>query len=204
MRRADARRLRPEPEGRDTGAPERVGSRMAYRNPWMTVREDVLRRPDGSDGIYGVVDKPDFVLVLPLELDGFYIVEQYRYPVGGRFWEFPQGSWTEQDPDRPDDAAALARAELREETGLVARSLTWLGRLHVAHGYSSQGCNVFLAEDLTKRSPAREATEADMIRRWVSGAELDEMIAAGDFVDGPSLAALTLLRRHLGGTAHGR
>ncbi|MDQ3601656.1 MAG: ADP-ribose pyrophosphatase, partial [Actinomycetota bacterium] len=37
---------------------ETVRSREVYANPWMTVREDEVRRADGSDGIYGVVDKP--------------------------------------------------------------------------------------------------------------------------------------------------
>ncbi|MFF3500665.1 hypothetical protein [Streptomyces sp. NPDC003247] len=41
------------------------------------------------------MDKPDFVLVVPRERDGFHLVEQYRYPVGGRFWEFPQGALAE-------------------------------------------------------------------------------------------------------------
>ncbi|MEU8650008.1 NUDIX hydrolase [Streptomyces sp. NPDC048737] len=196
---------------RPAGAPERLKSRVAYRNAWMTVREDVLRHPDGSDGLYGVVDKPDFALIVPRERDGFHLVEQYRYPVGGRFWEFPQGSWpgetTPTTTDAPPrdgaadegpsaDALALARAELREETGLVAGTLTWLGRLHVAHGYSSQGCQVFLAEDLTRHAPSRETTEADMAQRWVDAGTLDRMVAGGRFVDAPSLAALALLHRH--------
>lgn len=212
MRRGDT--------GQETGTPELTDSRLVYRNAWMRVREDTLRRSDGSDGIYGVVDKPDFVLIVPVEDNGFHLVEQYRYPVSGRFWEFPQGSWPERPAgedgavhsgagapslpagapslpaDADADAEALARAELREETGLVARQLTWLGRLHVAHGYSSQGCHIFLAEDMTQRAPQREATEADMVQRWVSAAELETMVAVGEFVDGPSLAALTLLRRY--------
>ncbi len=35
-----------------------------YRNSWMTVREDAIRRPDGSHGIYGVIDKPNYALVI--------------------------------------------------------------------------------------------------------------------------------------------
>ena len=35
---------------------ERVATRIVYRNAWMTVREDDIRREDGSQGIYGVVD----------------------------------------------------------------------------------------------------------------------------------------------------
>ena len=30
-------------------------SRVVYENPWITVREDDVVRPDGGDGIYGVI-----------------------------------------------------------------------------------------------------------------------------------------------------
>lgn len=31
----------------------------------MVLREDEIRRPDGSEGIYSVVDKPAYALVMP-------------------------------------------------------------------------------------------------------------------------------------------
>ena len=70
-----------------------TSSREVYRNPWIRVREDVLERDDGSAGLYGVVERDDFGLVIPAERDGFWLVEQYRYPLGRRCWEFPQGTW---------------------------------------------------------------------------------------------------------------
>jgi hypothetical protein len=63
---------------------ERLSSRQVYRNRWMTVREDSIRRQDGSTGLYGVVCKPDFSLIIPYEAGAFHLVEQYRYPVEGR------------------------------------------------------------------------------------------------------------------------
>ena len=48
---------------------ERVGSREVYRNAWMSVREDDIRRPDGTTGIYGVVDKPTYALVIARDGD---------------------------------------------------------------------------------------------------------------------------------------
>jgi hypothetical protein len=36
------------------------GTRLVYENRWMRVREDAVRRRDGSEGIYDVVEKPDF------------------------------------------------------------------------------------------------------------------------------------------------
>ena len=112
--------------GTDDGKPavRQVGTRVVYENPWMVVREDEVERLDGSRGIYGVVDKPDFVLVIPVENDGFHLVEEYRYPIGKRTWSFPQGSL----PDRRDaDPEELAHLELAQETGLRAGDLTHLG-----------------------------------------------------------------------------
>ena len=44
--------------------------RLTYLNPGIRVREDVIERPDGSTGLYGVVERPDFALVVPAERDG--------------------------------------------------------------------------------------------------------------------------------------
>jgi 8-oxo-dGTP pyrophosphatase MutT (NUDIX family) len=178
-----------------------------YRNAWMTVREDDVRFAGGRTGIYGVVDKPDFALVIPVEPRGFTVVEQYRYAVGGRYWEFPQGSWRVPPPsadgaagDGTADAARLAAAELREETGLRAGWMRHLGRIHVAYGYTSQGCHVFLAGDLVAGPADREDSELDMRHRLVSRVELDEMVCDGRLTDAASLAALTLYDRCGGST----
>ena len=45
---------------------ERIDRQLAYRNRWMTVWEDQVLFQNGSEGIYGVVDKPDFSLIVSL------------------------------------------------------------------------------------------------------------------------------------------
>lgn len=124
----------------------------------MVVREDDIERHDGEPGIFGVVEKPDFALVIPFDGDGFYVVEQYRYPVAGRYIEFPQGSW-EDSPGA--DTTELARGELAEETGLRAGSITRLGHLYQAYGYSNQGFHVFLATNLTSGEQTLSVSERD-------------------------------------------
>jgi 8-oxo-dGTP pyrophosphatase MutT (NUDIX family) len=166
-----------------------TSSREAYRNPWIRVREDVIERDDGSTGLYGVVEREDFGLVLPAERDGFWLVEQFRYPLGRRCWEFPQGTWGHGDGGSAEE---LARTELAEETGLRAAELRHLGHLDLAPGLSTQEFDVWLATGLTAGPTAREATEADMRQRFVPEAELRQMIRDGAFTDGPSLAAYSL------------
>jgi 8-oxo-dGTP pyrophosphatase MutT (NUDIX family) len=172
------------------GVVQQVSTREVYRNRWISVREDEVRRPDGSEGIYSVIDKADFALVVPAERDGFHLVEQYRYPVGGRYWEFPQGTAAGGAVLAPED---LARAELAEETGLRAGSMERLGHLHCAYGLSSQGFDVFLATDLTAGPTAREASEQDMRQRWVARDEFEAMVRGGRITDDSTLAAYALL-----------
>ena len=167
-----------------------LDSRQVYRNAWMTVREDQVERDDGSTGIYGVVDKPDFALVIPAADNGFWLVEQFRYPAGRRAWEFPQGSWS---LGAAGTGADLARTELAEETGLHARELRHLGHLFAAYGFSSQGFDVYLATGLTAGTAAPEPSEQDLRHMFVSAQELNAMIRRGDVVDAASLAAHHLL-----------
>jgi 8-oxo-dGTP pyrophosphatase MutT (NUDIX family) len=169
----------------------RRSSRTVYTNAWMRVREDEIEHEDGSQGLYGVVEKPDFALVIPLDVDdSFWLVEQYRYPVQRRFWEFPQGSWE----GRADvDAAELARGELREETGLTAGALAHLGHLYGAYGFCAQGFDVWLATDLQPGPSRRENGEQDMRTQRVSRTSWEAMVRSGEVKDGASIAAYGLL-----------
>ena len=91
-----------------------TGSREVYRNPWIRVREDAVEHADGSPGIYGVVEKEHFALVLPYERGGFWVVEEYRLPVDRRVAGFPQGTWAAGAHGTPEE---LAHAELAEGSG---------------------------------------------------------------------------------------
>ncbi len=169
---------------------ETLSTRQVYANAWMTVREDAIRRPDGSDGIYGVVDKPTAAVVIPFDGERLHLVEQFRYPVGERRWEFPMGT----APDRAEqDPAELAARELAEETGLVAGRMELLGHLDIAPGMSSQREHVFLATDLTVGAAEREHTEQDMRAAWFTVAEFEAMIRDGGIVDAQTLAAYLLM-----------
>lgn len=167
-----------------------TSSRVAYRNRWMTVREDTILRPSGAEGLYGVVEKNDFAVVVPVQDGMLYLVEQYRYPVGGRYWEFPQGA----APQGEVEGLALAAAELREETGLVADSLVDAGWMFPAYGYATQRCRIYLATGLQQQAQALEPEEEGLVCQAFPLAEVEHMLREGILVDGPSLAAFALLR----------
>jgi ADP-ribose pyrophosphatase len=171
-----------------------ISSREVYRNPWTSVREDVIERANGQRGIYGVIDKDPASIIIPLDATAeglfVYLIEQFRYTVGGRYWEFPQGGW-ETAEVVPEE---LARGELKEETGLTAERMTHLSTLQIAYGVMNQKHHVFLAEGLTMGEAAPDAEESDLRVRRVSVGEFEEMVLDGTIVDNCSVAAWGLYR----------
>jgi len=177
----------------DDPAPEirTVASREVYRNRWLVLREDDIVRADGTPGIHAVVVKSDSAVVVPLhDDDTFTLVEQYRYTVGIRRLEFPQGSWE----TRPDaDGLTVAAGELAEETGLTASSLRPLGLIHHAYGYSGQLCHVVLATGLVEGAPRR-----------AGGAGHDHAAGAAGRARAADSRRAGLRRRHPGGVPAAR
>lgn len=170
----------------------RLSSRVVYENPWLRLREDEIERVGGDGaavrGVYALVDKEDFALVVPWDGERVTLVGQERYTLGRFSWELPQGGVAGASPEE------VARTELAEETGLRAGSLRHLGRLDNAVGMSSQGFHVWVATDLEQGRPAPEAEEVGMTTRQVTAAELDALILVGEVTDGSSIAGWALAR----------
>jgi 8-oxo-dGTP pyrophosphatase MutT (NUDIX family) len=167
-----------------------LSSSVIYTDNWTRMRRDEIERSDGSTGTYAVVERDDFALIIPAENDGFYLVEEYRHPLGRRGWSFPQGSFPKGQDGTSEE---LARAELAQETGLRAGRLTRLGELAVAHGMSDQYGAHWLATDLTQGEPDLEPEELGLRHDWVARAEFEAMIADGRIVDTSTVAAYALL-----------
>ena len=162
-----------------------LSSREVYRNPWMRLREDEILRSNGKKGIYGVVEKDDAAIILPIDNGRVWLVEQYRYTIQERALELPQGGW-EMEVENPEE---LARGELKEELGLVAAEMTYLGALWIAYGFTRQKQHVFLATGLTHTEKDPDAEEHDLVARSVTVVEFEAMMLNGTIRDGCTLAA---------------
>jgi ADP-ribose pyrophosphatase len=165
-------------------------SKIVYQNKWMTVREDVVQRENGTTGIFGIVEKPDFAVIAAIESGNVCLVEQHRYPVRSSFWELPQGSWESTSISACD----LAKAELREETGIIAHSMEHVGHLFLAYGYSDQGYDVFIASALEHASQDLDTEEHGLAARFFSISDVESMIVEGKIKDATTVAAFGLLR----------
>jgi 8-oxo-dGTP pyrophosphatase MutT (NUDIX family) len=162
-----------------------LSSREVYRNHWMRVREDEILRSNGNKGVYGVVEKDDAAIIVPIDGGRIWLVEQFRYTIQERAVELPQGGW-EREIDNPE---TLARGELKEETGLEATEMIRLGELWISYGFAKQKQHVFLATGLTQTTRKPDAEEHDLTVRSVSIAEFEQMMLSGAIRDNCTLAA---------------
>ena len=162
-----------------------LASREVYRNPWMRLREDEILRSNGTQGIYGVVEKDDCAIILPIDQGRVWLVEQYRYTIEERALELPQGGW-EMEVENPED---LARGELKEELGLEAAEMTYLGSLWIAYGFTRQRQHVFLASGLTQAEKEPDPEEHDLVVHCVAVEEFERMMLDGVIRDSCTLAA---------------
>jgi ADP-ribose pyrophosphatase len=168
-----------------------LSTREVYANPWMRVREDQILRSNGKPGIYGVIDKDDSAIILPLDLDcdegrgRVWLVEQFRYTIQQRCLELPQGGWEMGDVD-PEE---LARGELKEELGLDAAKMTYLGTLWIAYGFANQRQHVFLATGLVPTEKEPDPEEHDLVVHSATIAEFEQMMLDGTIRDNCTLSA---------------
>lgn len=170
-----------------------IGTRPVYSNPWISVREDTVIRPDGKEGIYGVVDTRVATGVVALTDDGqIYLVGQYRYPIDLYSWEIIEGG-----ADRGEEPLIAAKRELREEAGLIADEWTQLGpHFHLSNCFSSEEAVVYMARGLREVEKEPEGTEVLEVRK-IPFADCVKMVHAGEVTDSITLIGVLRAERFL-------
>lgn len=164
---------------------KKIKSKVVQKNPWFTLREDDVLRPDGKAGKYFYLKAHNGVAVIAEDDSGVYLVGQTRYPIGNKYsWEIVGGAIEEDE--RPLEAA---KRELKEEAGIEAEEWIDLGYTFVANSVSSEKDFVFLARGLKKGEADPDATE-DITVKKVSFQNLRTMISDNEITCGFSTSAI--------------
>jgi ADP-ribose pyrophosphatase len=181
-----------EPPG-DLAIPQVIASEKIFDGRMIGLRVDTLQLPDGTTHRREIVEYGIAVVLVPIDADGrLLLVRQYRHATGAWLLELPAGGMDEDDAS-PEVAA---QRELREETGRRG-TLTRIGGMFLAPGYSEEYQHVFAANDLIE--DALEADEDEDLR--LERVTLDDalkLIDSGEIRDAKSIAGLLLYLRHIG------
>lgn len=169
-----------------------LSSRISWTCPWYSVRSDDILLPNGTQGIYHVVQHPGAVWIIPVTNRGqIVLIYTYRYTVQEWGWEIPAGGIpVGQDP------LTIAQQELQEEVGGTARHWHYLGKYYSANGFSNETGHYYLATGVTLGQPTPEPTEIIEVHSKPI-AEVLQMARQGQITDTPSLMALFLCEPQL-------
>ena len=160
-------------------------TRPVYANPWIRVREDIARLPDGRTTIYGVVECGEAVGVLPfVDRDTVLLVGQYRYVARDFYWEMPTGAH-----HAGESLEATAQRELAEEAGYEAGRLVSLGDFHTSKSILREVAHLYIGEVLRPASRPPDHTEF-IERRTFAFSEVLAMVERGDIKDSMTIVAV--------------
>ncbi len=168
-------------------------SKEEYKNPWIRVREDQVVRPDGQDGIYGVVTMKSGVSILAIdENDQVYLTREFSYAVGEETIEVVSGGI--DDDETPIEAA---KRELKEELGIEAKEWIKLGLVNPFTKVINSPAYLFAVRDLKVGETNRDGTEQIKIIK-TKLEEAVQMVMDGRITHSPSclviLKAQTMLK----------
>lgn len=182
------------------GSPGRLERRPVHQGRILRLSLDRVRFPGGSEGELEFVAHPGASAVLAILGDPHapdpevVLVRQYRYATGGYLYEVPAGM-----PARPGEPwEAVARRELREETGYEAERMVYLTRIHTTPGFTDEVIRIYAALGLTPGTAGRDDDEfMDVVPMPLSRAL--EMARTGAITDAKTLVTLLWGRLFLRG-----
>ncbi len=173
---------------------EKLSSKVLHKNPFYSLVEDKVIKPDGSSGIYNVIEGINAVYIVALdEADNVYLIGQHRYTNNNYSIEVPCGHI-----DKGETPLQAAKRELTEETGLVATSWKSLGVIYPSNGIVCGQHHVFIARGLAETDDNDQAEEGITKTYKVKFTEAMAMVKNRKISGSDVIASLTLAALELG------
>ncbi|MCC7429861.1 NUDIX hydrolase [bacterium] len=162
------------------------GSSYVYQSDWVSMRQDHVVLPDGTE-IPGhhVVEFPRkaVAIVLLNSEKQVLMIKNYRFIVDFTGWELPAGRM------ESEETIEEAKRELLEETGYGAKKWEIFLNYYVSNGCSNQEFEVVIGTEPQKVNDFFDTNEV-LEMDWFTGEEILEKIKTGEIKDGQVLATI--------------
>ena len=164
---------------------ELIDSKHIYSGRIIVLREDILKRDDGSLTKWSVVEHPGAVAMLPIDGDKIILVKQFRYATNEILLEIPAGT-----REKNESAIETARRELQEEIGKDSTNIVPFGGFYTAPGFTNEYIDLFIARDLVPVYGVEPDEDEDIQIEIVTLNDAVDMIGTGLIKDAKTIAAL--------------
>lgn len=163
---------------------KKISSEIDYKCPYFKIVKNGFLIPGEKHPIYWyLLRRASYATILAKEGGYLYMVELYRFPIEKRSLEFPAGVIEKGETPR-----IAAKRELKEETGIIAKKLTFLGWYYAFIGMSDCKSYVFLAENLSFVKQKLDKNEFGMEVKKIKISDVENMIKSGKIKDGHTIS----------------
>lgn len=157
----------------------------------MKVREDDVIRPDGSQGIYTVVETQDSVVVIAEnETKEICFIKAYRYPNSMWAWRLPGGGGAGHEPIQ------AGMRQLAEETGFIASEYHLIGTVRL-HGLMQEKLHIVVMRELRQTGENHQQQMGIDTMRFQPISEVEQAIGRGEIDDSQTITAIYLYKSWL-------
>lgn len=154
------------------------------------VKFDTVRLVNGHQATRLYLDHQGASAVLPIEGNDVYLVQQYRYPVGRTTLELPAGK-----REKGQTFLSCARAELKQETGMRAKSLKHVLMFNPSNAFSNEQLHLFVATGLSRGKDCPDEDEFINLKK-LPLTKAYQMVEKGEICDAKTVIMLQWWKLH--------
>lgn len=167
----------------------KISSKLLYKGV-LNVRLDGVKLLNGNTSTRIYFEHHGASGILPVEDGHVYLVQQYRYPIRQVTWEIPAGK-----REKGQSFLACARAELKQETGLTAKSLKEALVFHPCNAFSDEEQHLYVATGLKRGKDCPDEDEFLNVQKFPLE-KAYKMVGKGEITDAKTILMLQWYQLH--------
>ena len=168
---------------------KRISTRTIFKGI-LGVKLDTVELINGNKATRLYLDHRGASGILPIEDGNVYLVQQYRYPVGKVTLEIPAGK-----REKGQTFLACARAELKQETGMHAKSLKHVMMFNPTNAFSNEQLHLYVATGLTRGKDSPDEDEFINLKK-IPLDKAYKMVEKGEICDAKTIIMLQWWQLH--------